>query len=199
MWNLKSNINEPVHKTENTDLGKEKLMVTKREREPRERTNQEYGIKYTTIYIKQINNKDLKYSTRNYIWYLVTPYNGKESEKHIYISESLNCTLETQHRKSTILQFKKLKMKTSRVGVAESCQTMECGLQMASLRASLWAQMLKNLPAMQETALTAKTGRSPGERNGYPLQYSCLENSTDRGAWLVTVHGVTKSRTRLSN
>ena len=39
-------------------------------------------------------------------------------------------------------------------------------------------------------------GRSPGE--GYPLQYSCLENSMDRGAWWATVHGVTKSQTRLS-
>ena len=37
--------------------------------------------------------------------------------------------------------------------------------------------------------------RSPGEGNGNPLQYSCLENSMDRGAWQVIVHGVTKSRT----
>ena len=41
--------------------------------------------------------------------------------------------------------------------------------------------------------------RSPGERNGNPLQYSCLENPMDEGAWWATVHGVTKSRTRLSN
>ena len=40
-------------------------------------------------------------------------------------------------------------------------------------------------------------GRSPGEGNGNPLQYSCLENSMDWGAWWVTVHGVAKSRTRL--
>ena len=38
-------------------------------------------------------------------------------------------------------------------------------------------------------------GRSPGEGNGNPLQYSCLENSMDRGAWRATVHGVTKSQT----
>ena len=36
-------------------------------------------------------------------------------------------------------------------------------------------------------------GRSPGAGNGKVLQYSCLENSIDRGAWLATVHGVTKS------
>ena len=39
-------------------------------------------------------------------------------------------------------------------------------------------------------------GRSPGEGNGYPLQYLCLENSMDRGAQQATVHGVTKSQTR---
>ena len=37
-------------------------------------------------------------------------------------------------------------------------------------------------------------GRFPGEKNGYPLQYSCLENSMDRIAWQATVHGVTKIR-----
>ena len=41
--------------------------------------------------------------------------------------------------------------------------------------------------------------RSPGGRNGNPLQYSCQKNSTDRGAWLATVHGVTKSWTQLSD
>ena len=42
-------------------------------------------------------------------------------------------------------------------------------------------------------------GRSPGERNGNPLQYSCLENPMEGGAWWATVHGVAKSRTRLSD
>ena len=42
-------------------------------------------------------------------------------------------------------------------------------------------------------------GRSPGEGNGNLLQYSCLENSMDGGAWWATVHGVAKSRTRLSD
>ena len=39
------------------------------------------------------------------------------------------------------------------------------------------------------------SGRSPGEENGNPLQYSCLENPMDRGAWRVTVHGVAKNQT----
>ena len=42
-------------------------------------------------------------------------------------------------------------------------------------------------------------GRSRGERNGNPLQYSCLENPIDRRAWGATVHGVEKSQTRLNN
>ena len=41
--------------------------------------------------------------------------------------------------------------------------------------------------------------RSPGEGNGNPLQYSCLENSMEIGAWWATVHGVAKSQTRLSD
>ena len=40
--------------------------------------------------------------------------------------------------------------------------------------------------------------RFPGEGNGNPLQYSCLENPMDRGTWWATVHGVAKSRTQLS-
>ena len=42
-------------------------------------------------------------------------------------------------------------------------------------------------------------GKSPGERKGYPLQYYGLENSTDRGTWQATVHGVSKNQTQLSD
>ena len=48
-----------------------------------------------------------------------------------------------------------------------------------------------------DLGLIPGSGRSPGEGNGYLLQYSCLENSTDRGVWQATVHGVTKSWTQL--
>ena len=50
-----------------------------------------------------------------------------------------------------------------------------------------------------DPGLIPGSGRSPGEGNGNPLQYSCLENSLDRGAWWATVHGVTKSQTQLSD
>ena len=50
-----------------------------------------------------------------------------------------------------------------------------------------------------DTGLIPGSGRSPGEGSGYPLQYSCLENPMDRGAWQATAHRVTKSWTWLSN
>ena len=49
-----------------------------------------------------------------------------------------------------------------------------------------------------DLALFPESGGSPGEGNGYPLQYSCLEDSMNRGAWRATVHGVAKSQIRLS-
>ena len=45
-----------------------------------------------------------------------------------------------------------------------------------------------------DPGLIPGSGRSPGEGNGYPLQYSCLENPMDRGAWWATVHGIAKSQ-----
>ena len=47
----------------------------------------------------------------------------------------------------------------------------------------------------RDTGLIRGSGGSPGEGNGNPLQYSCLENPMDRGAWWATVHRVTKSQT----
>ena len=62
---------------------------------------------------------------------------------------------------------------------------------------------VKNPPASagdaRDSGLIPASGRSAGGGNSNPPQYSCLENSMDRGAWRATVHGVTKSWTRLSN
>ena len=70
--------------------------------------------------------------------------------------------------------------------------------------APLVAQMVKNPPATQEstcnagdTGLIPGSGRSPGGGHGNLLQYSCLENPTDRGTWRAIVHRVTKSQTWL--
>ena len=50
-----------------------------------------------------------------------------------------------------------------------------------------------------DAGLISGLGRSPREGHGNPLQYSCLENPKDRGAWPATVHGVAKSQTQLSD
>ena len=61
--------------------------------------------------------------------------------------------------------------------------------------------VVKNLPAnvgdIRDVSLIPGSGRSPGGGHGNPLQYSCLENSIDRGAWWATLHGITKSQTQL--
>ena len=60
--------------------------------------------------------------------------------------------------------------------------------------------MVKNLPTMKEKqAQSLDQEDSPGEGNGYPPPYSCLENSMDRGAWQDTVLGVAKNQTQLSD
>ena len=59
--------------------------------------------------------------------------------------------------------------------------------------------VVKNMPAnaggIRDTGLIPGSGRSPGEGNGNPLQYSCLENPMDRGAWWTSLHRVAKSWT----
>ena len=57
-------------------------------------------------------------------------------------------------------------------------------------------QTVKNMPALQEDSIPG-LGRSPGEGHSNPLQYSCLENPMDRGAWRTVIHRVIKSQTQL--
>ena len=63
--------------------------------------------------------------------------------------------------------------------------------------------MVKNPPVnagdVRDSGLILGSGRSAGEGNGNPFQYSCLGNPMDGGAWQATVHGVAKSRTQLSD
>ena len=69
--------------------------------------------------------------------------------------------------------------------------------EVPSLRASLMAQTEDSTCSARVLGSVPGLGRFPGERHGNPLQYSCLETPTDRGAWWATAHGVTQSRTRL--
>ena len=65
---------------------------------------------------------------------------------------------------------------------------------------SLVAQIAKNLPVNAgDPGLIPGLGRSPGERNGYSLQFSCLEDSMDRRVWQATQNGVTENWTQLSS
>ena len=70
------------------------------------------------------------------------------------------------------------------------------------LRTSQVALVVKNLPGsagdVRDMGSIPRSGRSPGGRRGHPLQQSCLENPTDRGAWRAAVHRVAKSRRGLS-
>ena len=82
------------------------------------------------------------------------------------------------------------------------CSQWEKHCNMRLVGASQVALVVKNLPASAEDSRDMGSipgsGRSPGGGHGNPLQYSYLENPMDRGAWLATVHGVTKSPTQLS-
>ena len=60
--------------------------------------------------------------------------------------------------------------------------------------------MVKNMPSnARDVDLIPGSGRSPGEGNGNPFQYSCLGNPTDRETWWATAHGVAKSWTQLND
>ena len=75
-----------------------------------------------------------------------------------------------------------------------------CSVGTALLWASLVAQTVKNLPANTgDTSSIPGLGRSPGEGNGNPLQYSCLGNHMDREPWRATDHGVPKSQIQLGD
>ena len=72
----------------------------------------------------------------------------------------------------------------------------QCRLGLNSNWGFLDGSVVKNpSPSAGDSGLIPGLGRSPGEGNGNPLQYSCLENHMDRGVWRATVHGVTQSWT----
>ena len=66
------------------------------------------------------------------------------------------------------------------------------------LRLPRWLSGKESACNAGDVGLIPGSGRSPGGGSGNPLQYSCLENSMDRGVWWIIVHGVTKSWTQLS-
>ena len=83
---------------------------------------------------------------------------------------------------------------TGEPGVLQSMGSQRVGHDWVTEQQQV-ALVVKNLPANAE--FSPRVGKIPWSRNGYPLQYSCLESPTDRGAWWATVHGVAESQTWL--
>ena len=84
------------------------------------------------------------------------------------------------------------------VGELRSCKPLGTAYMYIMLMGCPGGAVVKSPPA-GDPGLIPGSGRSPGGGNGNPLQYSCLENSMDRGGWRAVVHGVTKSQSQLSN
>ena len=80
-------------------------------------------------------------------------------------------------------------------GCKESDTTEQLSVQLGTSLAVHWVSLCASNPG--SAGLIPGSRKSPGEGNGNPLQYSCLENPMDRGAWWATVHGIAKSQTRL--
>ena len=115
--------------------------------------NKEVGIqRYKVLCIKQEINKDLLYSTGNYIQYLAITYNGKEPKTGIYIYVC-------------VCVYIYIYIYSSYIGFSGGSDSKESAHNVEDLEL---------IPGLE---------KSPGEGNGNPLQYSCLENSMNRGAW----------------
>ena len=114
--------------------------------------------------------------------------------------QSLQGLLWRKNYSSSILKLKRLRHREVKDSVQcltaseWTCEDTEPG-------SSLMAQRVRihcNEEDTEEPGLIPGPGRSPGGGNGKPLQYSCLENPVDGGAWWATVHGVARSRAWLS-
>ena len=139
--------------------------------------------------------------SRHMIWSLLRMYlkDGWEchSLDHRMSSYSV-CSKETPFRSHHCLKVKNILN-----SISNSCTNTKSPFDLTcrKFRASQMVLVVKNPPInvgdMWIAGLFPGSGRSPGEGNGYPLQYSCLENPMDRGAWKAIVHRVAKNQTRL--
>ena len=84
------------------------------------------------------------------------------------------------------------------IGMGNTCKPMAVSFQCMT-KSTTKKKKKESACNAGDLCLIPGLGRPPGEGNGYPLQYTCLENSKDRGVWWATVHGVTKSWTQLSD
>ena len=153
---------------------------------------------------ENINNAHTQNHLRNFILESVTREMIKKP--HVVCRHSIwlmALTLWPRHLPpagTSVTSCKKTSRSSRSASTAES-STVIIWLRYSKCWASQVALVAKNLSAkagdIRDTASIPGLGRSPGGRHGNPLQYSCLENPKDRGAWRATVPGVAKSQTRL--
>ena len=118
------------------------------------------------------------HASEPFVWGLLLDHNCLQALLCSHATVPSDFLIEHKCKKENIKDFK----------TAEQNIKPSAGL----CRASLVAQLVKNLSAVKETGSIPGLGRSPGGGNGNPLQYSCLENPMNRGAWQATVHGVAR-------
>ena len=123
------------------------------------------------------------------------PLSHQESPKMFCFLNAHCCLIGT--RKDSMLPLSILQRSQKPAFFGWNLSIFECDQLISGFPGG---SVVKNLPAKAgDTGLITGLGKSPGEGYGYPLQYSGLENSMDRGAWQATVHGVAKSWTWLSH
>ena len=165
-----------------------------------------------TLKYSNISHRDEVIFNTNFFIEVKSTYEHKNdhfTRFYVYISGAL-CTFSLSyngsHHPSPELVLPKLKFPTHKAINPHSSLPPPLATSILSL--SLWILLFRNLicfpgwlSGKESTCQAGDTGsnpgprRSPGEGNGNPLQYSCLENPTDRGAWWAAVHGVAASDT----
>ena len=173
----------------------------------------EFNVKQSTMYIKQDALKQNKTHTHTHthtFMYWSTNENviwGLQEPKSVFplgaMGQYLPFQCLLQHYRAELLPITRINciyfwgLLCGLDNVVHVKHFTHCSQQIGAF---LVAQMVKNPPAMQKTWVKSLSKKdSPGERSGNPLQYSCLENSTGRRAWWVTVHQVAKSQIQLSD
>ena len=148
--------------------------------------------------------KNVLYKCAIWYFFLVIKKNTAEGWL-VQVSLIQNYSKRCKPSKHMFLVYQNKSIQTVTYFVSVWRESSFCSLSITYViwSASQVTQCVKNLPVnvggTRDTSLAPELGVSPGVGNGNPLQCSCLENSMDRGAWWVAVHGVAKNWTRLGD
>ena len=130
---------------------------------------------YGVVFQMQVTSREDLCRETDLIWILALSYPKRLQESQLFYSISVTTTVRIP---------------------LQSCFRIRNSLKLAL---PWWLSGKEPACNAVDSGLIPGWGRSPGEENGNPLQYSCLENSMDRRAWRPTAHGISKSQTWLSN